>query len=291
MEQKCAGNTSTAHNNSKHRAYMLTINNPTINDYNAIKNDDYQYCIYQVEKVETLHIQMFIYYSNPRVWPKKKYPTAHIEPARNIKKSIEYCSKEESRVCGPYEFGTKPEQGHRSDLDEICELIKNNVSINQIAMDFPATFIRNGRGIQNLINYKYLDRNEAPKVMWLWGSTGKGKTRYAYDNFDSVYIKDGTMWWDNYTQQECIVIDDFDGKWPFRDLLRLLDRYPYQGQFKGGYIKINSPNIIITCEFPPSKFWQANELAQIDRRLSAIISVDLGVHDESHFIDMMRLLC
>jgi len=52
-------------------------------------------------------------------------------------------------------------------------------------------------------------------------------------------------------------------------LLRLLDKYPYQGQIKGGYVKINS-NIIITCEFPPEYFWKGNELAQITRRINKI---------------------
>lgn len=78
------------------------------------------------------------------------------------------------------------------------------------------------------------------------------------------------MWWDGYEQQEAIIIDDFDGKWPYRDLLRLLDRYPYQGQYKGGYVKINSPYIYITCEYSPSFFWRGNEFAQIHRRLSEI---------------------
>jgi len=78
------------------------------------------------------------------------------------------------------------------------------------------------------------------------------------------------MWWDGYEQQEAIIIDDFDGKWPYRDLLRLLDRYPYQGQFKGGYFKVNSPYIYITCEFAPSYFWQGNEYAQVFRRLKEV---------------------
>ena len=85
-------------------------------------------------------------------------------------------------------------------------------------------------------------------------------------------MKDGTPWWDGYTNQDVILIDDFDGKWPFRDLLRLLDRYPYQGQIKGGYVKINSPHIYITCEFPPADIYQpGNELNQIIRRLDIIL--------------------
>jgi hypothetical protein len=66
------------------------------------------------------------------------------------------------------------------------------------------------------------------------------------------------------------VIDDFDGKWPYRDLLRLLDRYVYQGQIKGGYVHINSDYIIITCEHRPEEYWSGNELTQVRRRLDCV---------------------
>lgn len=33
---------------------------------------------------------------------------SHFEPVRSLKASIEYCTKEESRVRGPFEYGTRP---------------------------------------------------------------------------------------------------------------------------------------------------------------------------------------
>jgi len=57
-------------------------------------------------------------------------------------------------------------------------------------------------------------------------------------------------------------------------LLKLCDRYKYSGQVKGGFVKINSPFIFITCEFPPSHFWIGNTLTQVLRRADKIIYLD-----------------
>jgi len=138
--------------------------------------------------------------------------------------------------------------------------------------DFPEEYIKYHKGIEAFKSSLYSHRTEAPIVEWRLGLAGTGKTREPFDkHIDSVYIKDGTMWWDGYEQQEAIIVDDFDGHWPYRDFLRFLDRYPYQGQYKGGYHKINSKFLYITCEHPPEHFWSGNELAQIKRRITSII--------------------
>ena len=39
-----------------------------------------------------------------------------------------YCSKEETRVDGPWEFGVDKQPGQRTDLEEIGQLIKSLLS-------------------------------------------------------------------------------------------------------------------------------------------------------------------
>jgi len=256
----------------KYRGYFLTINNWEDDDWEQLENLDYRYLIYQFEFVTVNHIHACVYFKNPISFKrvKKLFPSAHIEVVKNWRKCIQYCSKEESRVDGPFEYGKKPSQGNRSDLDKIAQKIIDGTSANDIAIEEPGTFVKYSRGLQLLENAVKPDRTEKPTVNWLWGKSGTGKTRTAFESSNSTYMKDGTMWWDGYKQQEVIIIDDFDGNWPFRDLLRLLDRYPYQGQVKGGYVKINSPMIYITCEFPPHHFWKGNELNQVARRLNEV---------------------
>lgn len=269
------GNTKTP--TEKHRCYMLTINNFKVGDELLLMNDKHKYCVYQVERGEngTEHIQALIYYANPRSWPKKRYPRAHIEVTKDINAGIKYCSKEETRVRGPYETGEKPVQGRRKDLETIGrQIIEGETNLSNIATENPAIYIRYVKGLTLLKAAVEKNRTEPPKVFWYWGKSGTGKTRTAFEaHKESVYIKDGTQWWDGYNNEEAIIIDDFDGKWPFRDFLRLLDRYPYQGQIKGGYVKINSPYIYITCEFEPHQVFKGenqNHINQVLRRINEV---------------------
>lgn len=267
----------------KYRGWMLTINNPTEEDEEILKEDKYKYLVYQIEKgeeEETEHIQAFLYYENPRIWPKKRYPTAHIEVSRCITASIKYCQKEDTRVRGPYEFGTKPEQGRRTDLEELAkEIMEGKKKPEDFAKINPMAYVRYHKGLQALseLNKKHRDMNVKAKVIWLWGKAQGGKSYWIYQNLPglSVYPKDATKWWNNYEQEDIILIDDFETQtWGYRDFLRLLDRYPYQAQNKGGYLKINSKYIVITCEYPPEELWEAgNKLDQVIRRIDEVIEL------------------
>jgi len=199
---------------------------------------------------------------------KNLYPQLHLEPrGGSQKQAIDYCKKD-GHVT---EQGTPKQQGKRSDIHDVCELLDEKVPLNEIARNHPSAFVKHAKGFHAYKFATQVDRVSKPYVEWRWGTTGTGKTKGAIDKHpESFYIKDGTQWWDGYEQQDAIIIDDFDGRWPFRDLLRLLDWNPYQGQTKGGYVKINSPHIYITCEFEPSTYWGGNALAQVLRRIDKV---------------------
>lgn len=212
------------------------------------------------------HLQGYIEFKSPKKFStiKKIFPNSHIEEAIwDQEANIKYCKKDGEF----YEKGNPKQQGKRTDLKNICESVLENNSLEDVP---PHYFVMYNKGLNALLQNNRQHRNEKPNVHWYYGLAGTGKTKKATEISDSYYIKDGTQWWDGYDQQEVIIIDDFDGKWPYRDLLRLLDRYQYQGQTKGGYVKINSPYIIITCEFSPSHFWNDNAYEQIYRRIDVI---------------------
>jgi len=231
--------------------------------------------IYRIWQWETcpdtgrIHCHAMLYWKNPRQWPKKIFPDAHCEKVKNYEKCIQYCSKEESRLQGPFESGERPEQGRRTDLEEIAKKISDGGSLESVADENPEMFVRFHRGLKELktIKMKHRDKNNPMKIFWRWGSTGVGKTRYVWDNYDDIYKKDMSKWWDGYEQQEVILIDEFEKWWDFRDFLQLIDRYPEQGQIKGGYVKINSKICFITSEYHPDHYFKDTEFDQVMRRI------------------------
>lgn len=253
------------------RSYCFTWNNYKQEDIDSLMKYEHRYIVIGLEKAPetgTPHLQGYIEFTSPKrlTTLHKAYPKVHWEPRKGTAaQASEYCKKGEEYV----EDGQISKQGQRTDLETVARMaLDKTIPIEDITEQYPKQALLYTRRITELRHASYTNRTKQPEITWLWGKTGVGKTRYAFDHHTDVYIKDGTQWWNEYTQNEAIVIDDFDGKWPIRDLLRLLDRYPYQGQTKGSYVKINSPYIYITCEHPPQHFWSDDILAQILRRIN-----------------------
>lgn len=261
------------------RAWCFTINNYTTNDWMQVKAltrlANYIVCGEEVAPTTgTPHLQGYVRLRNAksRLQVSKLMCRASLLQAGGSDLANKtYCSKGENI----YEHGTPGVgQGTRSDLATIAEQIRNKeVSLEDIMFSNPVQYAQAHRAFKDMFAAVMTPRNTPPTVTWLWGKAGVGKTRWAHEKFDpnDIYMKDNTPWWDGYRQQACIMIDDFEDDLPYRTLLKMLDRYAYQGQVKGGYVQINSPNIVITCEYPPSHFWEDNKLAQVARRLTHMI--------------------
>ena len=265
---------------SRHRAWCITINNWDESDKFGL-HMLFKKCSYGIYGEETgimkntPHLQAYIHLLNPLSLAilKKSLPKAHFTVANGSdEENKTYCSKDGHNIKEHGEPSVG--QGNRSDIKQIAALIKNReITIEDCMFDYPEIYVKYSRSLEKMFNAVQLPRTELPQVIWRWGLAGTGKTKYVIDKHPSHYIKDGTPWWDNYTQQEAIIIDDFDNNIPYRTLLRILDRYTYQGQVKGSYVQINSPFIYITCEHRPEYYWSGNELAQITRRLTSVLEI------------------
>lgn len=193
----------------------------------------------------------------------------HVESVRDLKKAIEYCQKEDTRIAGPWQFGDPPEQGKRNDLKEITEKIAEGAPIAQIAREYPAAYVRNYRGLQALHNLMHSPKpRPGPKILYLYGPTGAGKSRavreYLYslpnvaEGREQVHyakdVKEG--WMDGYTYgTRTIVFNEFTGQYPRSDILELLDRGPLRLPVKGGFVTITANIFVILSNFAPDEVY------------------------------------
>lgn len=147
MAQKC-----------RSRGWCFTINNYTDDDILEIlyMHDNAVYTVFGFEVGEkgTPHIQGYTYFKNPIRFSTIKglLTRANLREARgSADKNYDYCTKDNDF----YEFGDRPEQGHRSDFDDLKEdIFTEKLSIREIAMKHTNTYMRYSGAVEKLTNMR-----------------------------------------------------------------------------------------------------------------------------------------
>lgn len=265
----------------------MTINNPCPDTDHAITGLDYDYLIYQYEQApETgmVHLQGYLYFKNKVTFKKLKddLPTAHLEFARgSATNNIDYCSKIESRLDGPYEYGSRPTQGKRTDLQNVCVSLRSGKSVRDVLLSDDCKYVHIEKYVKRIANLLTppRDRSVAPYVGIFWGDSGVGKTRCVYDDYkDSVFsvpYNAGVKWYDGYVGQRCILFDDWpvdtlDDKSLYNHLLTVTDRYTTEVQTKGGFSTLGACDIVFTSNICPAQWFGGLGLRALTRRITQI---------------------
>jgi len=196
----------------------------------------------------------------------------HIEARRGTsQQAATYCKKEGNFM----EYGTMKTQGKRTDLAQIRAALANSGRFEDIILD--NADINQLKYAQTVLPYIEPKRNWKPTVYWFHGKSGTGKTRLATRLAGGgYYMKDNTKWWTGYDGHDRVVIDELrPEQFPFEYLLRLLDRYPFTVEYKGGNRSFLARQIWITCPMDPTEFSAATryseDRAQLLRRIDQVL--------------------
>ena len=111
--------------------------------------------------------------------------------------------------------------------------MKAGMALSKVAEEFSLAWVAHGRGLTSLRQQLKLDADrrsfgpEGPEVWVLWGPSGTGKSRFVAACWPDAFWKaPESKWWDGYSGQETVVLDDFkDYAMPLVELQRLLDWY------------------------------------------------------------------
>lgn len=205
----------------------------------------------------------------------------HLEKRRgSVKDAIQYCKKEDTRVEGPWEAGVPTGQGKRKDLENIKTMLDEGKSVDEVADEHFGTWCRNYRAIDRYVQMKRQKRSWAMDNTWYWGDAGTGKTRAVHDAEPDVYVKLGGKWFDQYTDQEAVLIDDFTGDMDLSLFLKILDRYPLNVEVKGGSTSFLAKRIYVTSNLSPEECFPMatrEQHAAIRRRFTRIVHYSRGL--------------
>lgn len=286
------------------KRYAFTWNNYSDEDIAICKcffNDSCVYGVYAKETGEggTPHLQGYLELKNKTtlVGLKKRFSSKpHLEVAEgSAAENIAYCvgpyeSKDGKKTkpfnADHYVFGTPMTQGKRTDLDAVRAIVAEGPShCMEKIIDSGANY-QCIKYAEKVLTYKEKKRDWIPRIIWLYGETGVGKTQTARalaalmgeDPHIKIASK-GDHWWDGYDAHAYVIIDEFRVDWiPYNVLLALLDSTPFRLQIKGGHRQMLAKTVCITCPQSPSElvfpFELDEEKKQLKRRIWKALFID-----------------
>lgn len=247
------------------------------------------YYVFQHERGEETHKD---HYQGFAVFDKKKRKTVlnkrckgiHLTyPNGSVQQNVAYCTKNDTRVSGPWTYGEIPPdmQGDRTDLAEAIAILKRD-GLGAVALQASETFVKYSRGLQELERAcKPQNRPDGPfKVHLHYGDAGAGKSRHYHDSvpYDKISVINAAAgyWVDGFIRGTHVLIEDFDGAesgWNVGKTKTLLDRYVVLMPIKGGFIWWNPTEITITSNTHPSRWFKYSndkDRAAIARRITDV---------------------
>lgn len=126
----------------------------------------------------------------------------------------DYCNKEDTRVEGPWSAGVKPAK-----LNKKGDLARRNKEIIEMgaekALDAGYISVKDyGRVKSNIDLYRNCtmkpDMLQELNNEWIYGRPGVGKTRRVVESHSDYYDKDKSKYWNGYTDQKTVLIDDIE---------------------------------------------------------------------------------
>lgn len=236
--------------NTRHRRWFLTV--PAEGDKGVSRGEleqalsPYDAYLGQLEQGEGTnryrHWQLVLVHSEPVRFStlRRKLPTAHLEPVKNLRAAFAYVQKEDTRVEDekPLVKGSispGPGQGHRSDLDELrTRILQGQETADELILSDSGAW-RHSRLVSDLVSARDRSRQEGKlrnvQVRVVFGDTGTGKTSAVLDGLQALgSVCRVTHWgagaFDGYDGQDALFLDEFAGQPPLEELLTWLDVYP-----------------------------------------------------------------
>lgn len=211
----------------------------------------------EVGEQGTRHLQGYVVFSNGKTMRSvsRLIPNSHLEVSRGLpSEAANYCKKDgdwwEKGDCP-----VDPARRGENEMDRWNEARK--AACEGRFDDIPSDIYTRYRGSYHaMYNYalehRHLEDNDVLHNIWYWGRSGCGKSRRARREYPNAYLKNKNKWWNGYTDQEAVIVDDIDPShrvWIGAFLKEWTDHYRFQAETKGGCRVIRPKTIVVTSQY------------------------------------------
>lgn len=202
--------------------------------------------------------------TNPRFWDLKEFH-GNYQKARNVDHVNQYVKKDGNFIqYGDIDWKEKVEsrKDHRQYLGK--RLIDGE-PLEDVVRSDPSLLFGLHKLQQDVNTWKQMSLKpvHAPSIrgIWIYGPPRVGKTHYVHQTELSLYKKAQNKWWDNYTGEKAVLIDDFDkhGVCLSHYFKIWADRWSCTGEVKGGHVPLVYEKLYITSNYSIDQLFPPEE--------------------------------
>lgn len=240
------------------RSWVFTWSNYPVNYSATLNAAGSLYWLVGLEVAPTTgtpHLQGLIYFKNAasKTAVRKKLPGCHVEQMKGtLEQAMTYCKKDGNWVDQGNAPMTQKEKGdgEKERWKETLELAMKG-DIQEID---PEIQIRYYSALQRIAsdNQPVLLNLVSTCGYWIHGPSGCGKSTLVREQHPDHYPKPLNKWWDGYTGELAVIIDDIDpthSSWLGYFIKIWADRFPFIAEIKGKSRKIRPQAIIVTSQY------------------------------------------
>lgn len=150
------------------------------------------------------------------------------------------------------------EQGKRTDVEQVMEMIQQGAEWKECAEAMPGTVSRMNGFVKDYIAECQVPRDKAPvTAIMYYGPPGTGKTWTARERYPDAYEWDPEKEWQSYKGQDVVIFDEVDPtSFPFKTWLKMFQPGPFgvRQLYKRGELLAHT--FILTTNTPPEEWFK-----------------------------------
>lgn len=275
---------------SRKRSFVFTLNNPSDTDEQRIQGIAHRYLCYGREVAPTTgtrHLQGYICFDNGKTVSavRRLLTGCHVEIARGSPTQCrDYCTKD----ADYFEDGQLPiEPAKKGELEQQrWRDARTNAIAGELDEIPDQIFVQHFNTIRSIAAHYAPESVSLPEVcgVWLFGTSGTGKTEAVRQRFPGAYCKMPNKWWDGYDvrsrEHRVVYLDDVDPqhvRWIPHFLKIWGDKHPFRGEAKGTTLNLRPRVFIVTSQYRIEEMgFNPEDCAAIARRYVQIEKIKIG---------------